>query len=673
MLITQKNVKLTLKTPLGADDLILDRFEGTETISEPFCFTLHMHSASPSLNLSALVGKEVHVTYNVETAKRYFSGIVGSAEQMWSERKGKNSFTFYQAKVRPKFWMLQFTRDYRIFQSKSAMDIVKLILHENGVTDMEDKTTSCGKNVREYCVQYGESCYHFVCRLLEEEGIFYFFKHTAAKHIMVLCDDSHQARAITPANIEFVRSYSDSPKFNLIHTLRIQEQVVSKKFATADYNFETPSTHLYNKVSGNGVGGQVYDYPGIFLKTPQGDKIANHRIQDLEWNKKIITGQSTVPLFSPMNSFTLSQHPRSDANKKYIVHQVHHRINQTEQEEEREPLYENEFLAFPATIPFRPPLVTEKPLIYSTQTAIVTTKAGEEIWCDEYGRIKVKFHWDQRGPKNEKSSCWIRVAQLWAGSAWGGLFTPRIGMEVVVTFLDGDPDRPLITGCVYNGNNLPPYAKSEPTKSTIKSNSSKGGGGYNEFRFEDKKGSEEIFTHAQKDQNTIVEHSRTLLIKTGDDTTDITTGKRTVTLKGEGTGHDKLVLDKGNRKVHLKGPGAIHTLKIDKGNKVTQIDQGHSITKTQQGNNATLVGQGNRIANIMQGDNVTNIASGNNITKIVQGNCVTSLTQGNQMIQLSAGNLVIQVNGNISISASGKISMVGAAGVTIKGASVSIG
>jgi type VI secretion system secreted protein VgrG len=374
-----------------------------------------------------------------------------------------------------------------------------------------------------------------------------------------------------------------------------------------------------------------------------------------------------------MNSFTLSQHPRADTNKKYIIHQVRHHIHQEEEEGERKPPYENEFLAFPATVPFRPPLVTEKPLIYSTQTAIVTTKSGEEIWCDEYGRIKVKFHWDQRGPKDEKSSCWIRVAQLWAGSTWGGLFTPRVGMEVVVTFLDGDPDRPLITGCVYNGDHLPPYAKTEPTKSTIKSHSTKGGGGYNEFRFEDKKGSEEIFTHAQKDQNTIVEHSRTLLIKKGDDTTEIKAGQRMVTLKGETTGHDTLILDKGNRKVHLKGQGTTHTLAIDKGDSITQITQGNKLANLMKGNHATLLTQGNHITNLTQGNNITNIMRGNNVAQVGQGNNIISITQGNQLIQLSAGNLVIQVNGNISISASGKISMVGAAGVSIKGATVTIG
>jgi type VI secretion system secreted protein VgrG len=601
MLSTQDNIELTIQTPLGKDALILRRFDGVEQISEPFCFTLDMNSASPTLDLSALVGKEVQITYKYGKGKRYFCGVVGSAEQGWTVRKDKHNFTNYQAKVYPTFWMLKFTRDYRIFQNKSAMDIIKAILSENGVTEMKDKTTSCGKRVRDYCVQYGESCFDFVCRLMEEEGIFYFFEHTSSNHTMVLIDDSSAAKDIDPSKIEYMKSYSEVLQFNIVHTLRMQEQVVAKKFAAADYNFVTPDTHLYNKVTGKGMGGEVYDYPGIFMNKGEGDKIADHRIQHLEWAKITLMGTSTTPSFCPMFAFTLKDHPRADWNKKFNLYRVHHRIQQ--EADEGEELYESEFVAFPNSVPFRAPRVTLKPLIWSTQTAIVTTKSGEEIWCDEYGSIKVHFHWDQRGTKDEKSSCWIRVAQLWAGNKWGGVFTPRIGMEVVVTFLDGDPDRPLITGCVYNGKNANPYAKSEPTKSTIKSNTTKGGGGFNEFRYEDKKGSEEIFLHAQKDWNSVVEHSRTLLIKTGDDTSVIKKGQRTVTLNGGETGHDTLVLDKGNRSVALKGSGTTNTLSIT------------------------------------NGDNIITI------------------TKGNESRKLGGGNLTIDVTGNITIKASGNINM----------------
>ena len=337
---------------------------------------------------------------------------------------------------------------------------------------------------------------------------------------------------------------------------------------------------------------------------------------------------------------TLKDHPRADWNKKFNLYRVHHRIRQDAGEGEE--LYESEFVAFPNTVPFRAPRVTPKPLIYSTQTAIVTTKSGEEIWCDEYGSIKVHFHWDQRGTKDEKSSCWIRVAQLWAGNKWGGVFTPRIGMEVVVTFLDGDPDRPLITGCVYNGKNANPYAKSEPTKSTIKSDTTKGGGGFNEFRYEDKKGSEQIFLHAQKDWDSEVEHSRTLLIKTGDDTSTIKKGQRKVTLNGEDTGHDTLTLDKGNRMVELKGSGTTNTLSITNGDDIIKISKGNQKTTLDNGDQTINI-TGNRSATISKNDTLK----------------VT-------------GNLDIQVTGNINIKSSANITMEATGNLTMKGAVVMI-
>jgi type VI secretion system secreted protein VgrG len=564
MLAVQDKVNLTINTPLGKDKLIMDRLDGVEQISDPFCFSLEMHSTESDLDLSALVGKEVQISYKYGTGERYFCGIVGTVEQGWTVKKGDNNFTYYQAKIYPKFWLLKFTRDHRIFQNKSAMDIIKDVLSENGVTEIKDKTSSCGKRVRKYCVQYAESCFDFVSRLMEEEGIFYYFEHTSSKHTMVIADDSKGAEDVDPSKVKFMKAFSEKPQFNLLHTIRNQEQVVVKKFSAADFNFKTPTTKLLSKVAGEGEGGEVYHYPGLFMKSDEGDLITKHRIQDLEWAKITLSGYSTVPTFCSMYGFTMAEHPRGDLNQKYVLYRVHHRINQNAKSQNGQDLYENEFVAFPSSVPFRPVLVTPKPLIHSTQTAIVTTKSGEEIWTDEFGRVKVHFHWDQRGTQDEKSSCWIRVAQLWAGNNWGGVFTPRVGMEVVVTFLDGDPDRPLITGCVYNGKNANPYAKNEPTKSTIKSDTTKGGGGFNEFRYEDKKGSEQIYLHAQKDWDSVVEHSRTLLIKTGDDTTTINDGKREVTLKGsKGGGNDTLTLKNGDLTIDVTGNRSVKISKND--------------------------------------------------------------------------------------------------------------
>jgi type VI secretion system secreted protein VgrG len=624
MLAVQEKIDLTINTPLGKDMLIIDKFDGVEHISDPFCFSLDMHSTSSTLDLSELVGKEVQITFKYGTGERYFCGIVGTAEQGWTVKDGAGKYTFYQAKVYPKFWLLKFTRDHRIFQNKSAMDIIKMVLSENGVTEFEDKTSSCGKRVRKYCVQYAESCFDFVCRLMEEEGVFYYFEHTESSHTMIMADNSMNAEDVDPSSVDFMYVASDRPQFNLVYNIKNQEQVVVKKFSAADFNFKTPSTKLYNKVSGEGEGGEVYTYPGLFMKSAEGDLIANHRIQELEWAKVTLSGNSSVPTFCPMNSFTMAEHPRSDLNDKYILYRVHHRINQNAVTASGEFIYENEFVSFPVDVPFRPFLVTPKPRIHSTQTAIVTTKPGEEIWCDKYGRIKVHFHWDQRGTMDDKSSCWIRCAQLWAGNNWGGLWTPRIGMEVVVTFLEGDPDRPLITGCVYNGEHASPYSESQPTKSTIKSNSTKGGGGFNEFRYEDKKGSEQIYLHAQKDWDSVVEHSRTLMINTGDDTSTIKKGQRTVTLNGGDTGHDTLTLDKGNRTITLNGPGITNTLTI---------------------------------------------ANGNDITTITKGNQTITLGNGNMTITVT-GNVALTATGNVDVTATGMMNLTSTGPMNVQSAAV---
>lgn len=425
---------------------------------------------------------------------------------------------------------------------------------------------------------------------MEEEGIFYYFDHQAGKTTLVLADGSQPPKTLY-GGLDMTMASNTQAWFDQIQHLSFSHQVVSKKYAGADYNFQTASTKLYSKIDGDGAGQAVYRYPGRFLDMGRGDSLSTLRIQELEWFKKTIKGLGSAPMLTPMGKFSVKGHPRSDLNRAFITYKVVHSVNMLARPGQQ--IYTNEFIAFPDDVPFHPPIVSPKPIIPSTQTARVTGKPGEEIWCDKYGRIKVKFHWDQKGSDDDKSSCWIRCAQLWAGSNWGGLWTPRVGMEVVVTFLEGDPDKPLITGCVYNSDHVPMYAENEPTKSTIKSDSTKGGGGFNEFRFEDKKKDEEIFIHAEKDMNTVVEENRTLKINKVDDQTDIFCGNRMVTLhaddsyKRSAAGHDTLTLKKGNRKVELlaQGPGkANHTLELHKGDIIIHDILGNMLTTLDAGN-----------------------------------------------------------------------------------------
>jgi len=384
---------------------------------------------------------------------------------------------------------------------------------------------------------------------------------------------------------------------------------------------------MVSTVSGTGAGGKVYDYPGLFTKSADGDSLATLRIQALEWNKTTFHGTSTAIELTAGYKFTVSNHALSSINTTYVAYRVEHTINQIgtglDSDDSDAPLlYENRFVAFDSKVVFSPPIVTPKPRIYSTQTAIVTGKAGEEIWTDKYGRVTVQFHWDRLGKSDEKSSCMVRVAQTWAMSGWGSLFTPRVGQEVVVTFLDGDPDRPLITGCVYNCDHLPPYLPATPTKSTIFSNTSKGGSGSNEIRFEDLKGSEEVYIHAQKDMNRIV---------INDDTLTINEGSRTIKLSasGKATPSHSLTVVKGDDTIHLQKGNL--TITLDEG------DESHTLTK---------------------GDLKITLSKGDE-THTVTGDVKFTVT----------GDITLKATGDITLDAGGKVNIKSGDSMTLSGGS----
>ncbi len=583
--LEQSELSLKINTPLDVNTVILDRLEGFEGLSMPFEFVLQLHSSKKDIDFESLLGKEIIASLDTHENTRYFSGVAGKVEQLQTiGDKNRDFRAYYQITIYPKFWLAQFTCDHRIFQNMSAINIIKSVLKENGVIEINNQVSRCGQSVREFCVQYGESAFDFVCRLMEEEGIFYFFTHSKHGHQMVLADGNQSAKPLKHS-IDLSLSQINQHYLNKIFQFNYQKQIVTKRFKTGDFNYLTPGTKLLPQAPGDGLGGTVYEFPGQFDDMGRGESLANHRIQEQEWEKTLANGKSTVVDFAAGKTFTLRHHPRGDFNQGYMLYQIKHSIyqktlpeNLSDQEHNAKDtpslarIYENEFLAFPVTTPFRAPRITKKRRIYSNQTAIVTGPSGEEVFCDKYGRIKIHFHWDIRNGLNENSSCWVRVAQNWAGGGWGGLVTPRIGMEVVVTFIEGDPDRPLVIGCVYNGKNTPPeYTTSSPTKSTFKTNSSKHASGFNELRFEDKAGAEEIYTHAQKDVVTVIENSRDEKINKSNDTLLIKKGSKFVTLSGSGTTHS-LHIDNGNKKIKIvKGN---YSVEITSGNYTITLDKG---------------------------------------------------------------------------------------------------
>ncbi len=514
MAYTQDNRFIRIDTPLGKDVLLLRGFTGEEGISRLFAFDLDLLSEDPSIGYDKIVGQNVTITTVLaDDSERYFNGFVSRFAQGGSDHR----FTYYRAQVVPWLWFLTRTADCRIFQNKTIPDIIIQIFKDLGFQDFKNLLQGSFEP-REYCVQYRETDFNFVSRLMEQYGIFYFFEHEKGKHTLMLAN-SPSAHKVCPGQAKAKYDYTATSieQEDVITDWEIEQELRPGKYALTDFNFETPGTSLMvNENSMIKVGGnskyEVYDFPGEYLKRPQGEQLVKIRMQEEEEPASVVSGASICRAFAAGYRFDLEEHYRQDLNKAYLITSVQHDASvgdSYETDQASETRYSNRFTCIPHAVPYRPLRVTPKPVVQGSQTAIVVGKAGEEIWTDKYGRVKVQFHWDREGEYNEKSSCWIRVAQIWAGKQWGGMFIPRIGQEVIVDFLEGDPDQPIITGRVYNFDEMPPYKlPDEQTKSTVKSLSSKGGGGFNEIRFEDKKGEEQVFIHGEKDLDVRIKNDR---------------------------------------------------------------------------------------------------------------------------------------------------------------------
>jgi type VI secretion system secreted protein VgrG len=558
----ETNLPVQITTPLGPNKLLVRSFEGEEHLSGLFHYTIEFYSEDPSLSFTQVVGQAITLAIPLSSGNnQYVNGMVGRFSQAGRDDR----FTTYIAEIHPWLWLLTKNSDCRIFQNKSTLDIVKQIFQDLGFSDLQDKTTGTYKP-REYCVQYRESSFAFVSRLLEEEGIFYYFTHDDSKHTLVLADSSSSWGSCQDLNSARVAGDpSELASDDAVLSCSIEQLVTVGEFKSDDYNFTTPSTDLLAKSSGADPKRSIYDYPGLYPDQSTGEQVTNIRLAAFETEQQLLRGDSRCRAFHAGAKFTLANHYRSDANTDYVLRWIAVRGTQHD--------YSNSFEAFPATLTYRPPMVTPRPVIAGTQTATVVGKSGEEIWTDQYGRVVVQFHWDQLGKNDEKSSCWIRVAQGWTGKLWGSIFIPRIGQEVVVSFLEGNPDRPLITGCVFNAEQTVPYTlPDEQTKSTVKTNSSKGGSGFNEIRFEDKAGSEELFIQAQKDMNitvlndqtSTIKNNRTATIQEKDDSLTVTKGNRSVTIS---QGNETLSVQ-GTRQVTVTG-NETHANKADYTSNVT--------------------------------------------------------------------------------------------------------
>ncbi|CAA9889676.1 Rhs-family protein [Candidatus Methylobacter favarea] len=536
MSATQEHREIEITTPLGKDVLLLRNMTVTEELGRLFIIDLELNS-SKHIRFEDLLGQMVSLRLNIAGGKRFFNGYVGSISQALD----RGRYAVYRATVHPRIWFLTRQSNCRIFQQQTVPDIVKDIFKKIGYTDIKDNLRGSYRTL-DYCVQYRETDFNFISRLFEQEGIYYYFIHEENKHTLVLADDYTSHEPIPGyKEIPFYRPNDRAAQEQCISSWYLSKQIQPGVYALNEYDFIKPKADLaVNSSISQGHSEsehEIYDYPGEYVEKGDGNNYAQKRIEELHTRYEQVQGNSMVRGLLCGGLFKLAEYPREDQNREYLVCSVSHsiRVESFEASGEGGTHYTNSFTVIDSKTPFRPARITPKPIVQGPQTAKVVGPAGDEIYTDEHGRVKLQFHWDRYGKSNENSSCWVRVSQLWAGKTWGGIHIPRIGQEVIVEFLEGDPDQPIITGRVYNGDQTPPYAlPANKTQSGIKSRSSQGGSGanFNEIRMEDKKGAEQLYIHAEKNQDNIVENDETTSV--GHDRT-------------EDVGHDEKITIGNNR------------------------------------------------------------------------------------------------------------------------------
>jgi type VI secretion system secreted protein VgrG len=508
---------MEIATPLGDDVLLFHGMHAREEISRLFEYQLDLLSPRGDINLDEILGKNVTVKLALKKdATRYFNGYV----TRFSQSGTYGRYHRYVAVVRPWLWFLTRTADCRIFQDMTVPDIVKAVFSDHPTADFKfDLTNEYRKWT--YCVQYRETDLNFVSRLLEHEGIYYYVKHTDGHDTLVLTD-SYSGHAAFPGakEIHFIAPETLArPDIERISSWDFVREIQPGLYVHDDYDLERPSVELRTQKAVRRTYApsnyEVFDYPGHYLQKPDGEHYASVRIDEYGSQFETAHASTNVRELSVGYLFSLLDCPRADQNREYLVLGATYDLEFSAYETIPDgggASYQCSFVAMSSKEQFRPQRSTPKPFVQGPQTAVVVGPGGEEIYTDKYGRVKVQFHWDRLGKKDQNSSCWIRVSHSWAGKSWGAVATPRIGQEVIVDFLEGDPDQPIITGCVYNAEQMPPYTlPGNKTQTGIKTRSSLGGSpdNFNEIRFEDKKGSEQLFIHAEKNQDIEVENDET--------------------------------------------------------------------------------------------------------------------------------------------------------------------
>ena len=662
--MSEQQCLVSIDTPLAGNVLILRQAKYTEQLGAPFEMDVELVSADENVSFQDILGKNVTVRLETPDTTRFFNGIVTGFKQ----KENLDGNAVYAATVGPWLWLLSLSQHCRIYQQKTYPEIIKSVFEDMGFSDYEDKLT--GKYAKQqYVVQYNETDLNFVSRLMQQEGIFYFFKHTDGKHTLVMQDDIAGANYLGEVPYLDLTSQSRHIGTEGITVWENHQQIRTAGISLSSYDFELPNKNLSATTLDPKVRSlssfQKYAYEGTYSQRDAGEHYTKISMEQENAAHEQKSFSGNIRILRAGTSFKLSNHQREDQNARFYITQLCSVMRSEDLmgklENQTPEYYTFSARAISSHMSFRPAKTALKPVMQGPQTATVVGKNKEEIWTDKYGRIKVRFHWDKQSKSDELSSCWIRVSQSMAGKNWGSIYIPRVGQEVLVDFLQGDPNQPVVIGCVYNGSSLPPHTlPNYATLSGYKSRSTQNGGQFNELRFDDKKGEEQLFIHAAKNQDIMVNH----------DCFETIGADRHLTVK-----QDQFVKVDNNR---FEDVGADHIEKIGKdfnlqvkGKEAKQV--GGALSLKVNGNASENYAADLSInvaddAYLKAGSIV--LEASNNITLKV-GRSFISLDRGGIKIS-SAGNVVVESKANVTVEGGSKAELSAGGPVKIAGATVSI-
>ena len=702
-------------TDSSSNPTLVKEFEITEGLSQLFDLSVVVEQEGGDVRIDRMMRKEATFTLvGGGGAERHFHGIVVAAEEL----EEVADRVPYRLRIAPRMWVMKHTRGSRVFQDMTVVDVIESVLSDYGIHGAGRLKVLPDSNdypKLDYCVQYEESAYDFVCRLMEETGIFFWFEHESDKHILVLGDKNEDFGTDDPPNYPYEPPASAGVIGPRIFRFSPKERVRSGKAFLLDHSYKPLEVQAQSFDCGTDADLETYEQLGGYLEVTDAnrgdadsawDRLAEIRHQENQVRRSLIRGESTVFLMSSGGRFEVDFYPEYsnndiDEDTKYVTLRVKHRgarVDSGAAGTSDLPQYSNHYVLMSSETAYRPPRRTNVPRISGVQTALVTgadgaTSAplgGPEIEVDDLGRVKVQFHWDRRGLSGfpeviNPTSCWMRVGQAWAGAGFGQVFIPRIGMEVIVQFVNGDPNRPMITGCVYNGSTpLPLSLPSEKAHTVLRTESTPGGGGFNELRFQDEQGEERIYVHAQKDmdedilnnhtqtvhsartryvgdkESVTVKDDQTILVEEGDRlvtvaegnlTTHVVLGTNTRMVKEDETivvesGNQSLDVAEGSQSVHIQSGQSVN---ISGGGQSTTIDAGGQSTTVTDGGQSTTITAGGQSTTITAGGQSTTIDAGGQTTTVTAGGQLTTVTADGQITNVDSGDRVVNVGGGEQI------------------------